>query len=198
MSERTCTVEGCGNPHEARGWCNKHYTRWRKYGDADKVVDPASVRWQDTTPAEQRFWAKVDKDGRVAPAHSYLGPCWNRTGTLNTSGYGVFFVDGKNRQAHRWVYESFVGPIPDGFEPDHLCRNRSCVNTAHLEVVTKAENILRGDGLPARNARKTHCDHGHEFTAENTRILASGHRDCITCRRRINRDAARRYRAKKG
>jgi hypothetical protein len=63
---------------------------------------------------------------------------------------------------------------------DHLCRNTSCVRPDHLEVVTREENALRG----SRNAAKTHCDRGHEFTPENTYVPPSrDHRACRECRR---------------
>jgi late competence protein required for DNA uptake (superfamily II DNA/RNA helicase) len=69
---------------------------------------------------------------------------------------------------------------------DHLCRNRRCVNPDHLEVVTAQMNTLRGETLAAANAAKTQCDHGHEFTEENT-YAYRGHRHCRECRRMGNR-----------
>lgn len=70
--------------------------------------------------------------------------CWVWQRSLNNGGYGVLFHTGKNRKAHRVYYEQHHGPIPDGAEIDHLCRNRACVNPAHLEAVGRHENIRRG------------------------------------------------------
>ncbi len=106
--------------------------------------------------------------------------CWEWAGT-RFRGYGMIGVRGlENRRAHRVSYETFVGPIPDGLTIDHLCRNRGCVNPAHLEPVTNKVNVLRGVGPTAVNARKTHCCRGHEFTPENT-LLSSGRRYCRAC-----------------
>lgn len=102
------------------------------------------------------------------------------TGCIHPTGYGKLGRDGHTYYAHRYVYEQTVGPIPDGMVLDHLCRNRACVNTAHLEVVTQRENVLRGDTIPARNVVKTHCPHGHEYTPDNI-YWAAGHRRCATC-----------------
>src|SRR5690348_1907218 len=108
---------------------------------------------------EQRFWAKVDRRGP--------GECWTWQAT-QTNGYGQFKIDGKQRYAHRVSYELTVGPIPDGLQIDHLCRNRACVNPAHMEPVTPRVNTLRGIGGAAARAARTHCPRGHAYTAENT------------------------------
>lgn len=104
--------------------------------------------------------------------------CWNWPGTLRTDGYGLF----AGKLAHRVVYEALVGPIPEGLELDHLCRNHSCVNPWDLEPVTHEENIRRGESPWAQKARQTHCKYGHEFTPENTyRRGDTGSRMCRKC-----------------
>jgi hypothetical protein len=116
-----CTVTGCGSPSTARGMCENHYRRWERNGSP--VVDG----W------DARRWANVDTTGE----------CWIWTGTTDRHGYGRVRPDGRSTGAHRWSYEATVGPIPEGLELDHLCNNPPCVNPAHLEPVTHAENMRR-------------------------------------------------------
>lgn len=139
-----------------------------------------------TTAANEKFWDRVVK----SPG------CWEWIGSISKWGYGIWQPHrGVSLRAHRVSYEATVGPIPDGLVLDHLCRNKRCVNPAHLEPVTDRVNTLRGVGPSAVNATKAACVHGHPFTTENTFIESDGRRACQACRRRTWRAVLDRQKA---
>lgn len=107
--------------------------------------------------------------------------CWVwQLALVPRTGYGCLSVDGKLLRAHRASYEAFVGPIPDGMQIDHLCRNRACVNPQHLEPVTAQVNNWRS---PLTHGKETHCPYGHAYDDANTYRDPRGmRRQCKTCR----------------
>lgn len=114
--------------------------------------------------------------------------CWDWIGSKGSHGYGQAWDFDKKTVvlSHRYVYEIEVGPIPEGLTLDHLCRNKSCCNPAHLEPVTMRVNSLRGIGRSAINAAKTHCPKGHQLADDNltTRSFTGRRgRECVVCRR---------------
>jgi hypothetical protein len=139
--------------------------------------------------AAEKWWERVSKrqDG-----------CWEWTGSRWARGYGRFYVDGRRQSAHRWGYEHLRGPISEGLELDHLCRNTWCVNPKHLEPVEHLVNVRRGVAGQVNRARAlavSHCPAGHPYDHVNTRYLARGSRACRTCDRvkqKQRRAAARR------
>lgn len=127
--------------------------------------------------------------------------CWVSSLGIGTQGYSQVSI-GKRREngnyilvnAHVLAYEALVGPIPEGCELDHLCRNRACWKPSHLEPVSHGENVRRGAGA-AFQRDKTHCPRGHEYSVENTfmRPQRSGGGNSRECRQCI-REREREYR----
>lgn len=86
------------------------------------------------------FWSRVDMPD--------IDACWLWRGYVNREGYGRlgdFYV-------HRIAFVLNGGVIPDGHTIDHVCRNRLCVNPAHLEPVSVSENVRRGLAVPGTSA----------------------------------------------
>lgn len=129
---KTCDIEDCERKHYGRGWCERHYRRWRKHGDP-----LVTLTYSDP---EQAFLARTEPIVGD-PAHLI----W--TGATNGDGYGQLSVNGRMVQAHRYAWERERGPIPDGVEVDHTCWERSCVNTDHLRLATHAENARNLSGV---------------------------------------------------
>lgn len=118
--------------------------------------------------AKARLLAKVE----VLP-----DGCWRWVGNI-TGRYGSMVFRGRDVRAHRVAYEVFVGPIPDGLQIDHLCRNTHCVNPEHLEPVTAAENKRRG----YESTLDGKCRRGlHANTPENLIQRGDGKRECRPC-----------------
>lgn len=137
------------------------------------------------TPLRTRLEMLIDRRGP--------DECWPWLGFISPDGYGRFRpTQDRYVHAHRVVYEEFVGPIPDGLDIDHVkergCSLRHCMNPAHMEPVTSAENTRRGNGPAGVNARKTACIHSHPFTPENTYLYPDGERACRECRRLADRN----------
>ncbi len=156
--------------------------------------------------------------------------CWVFTGPLRPDGYCQIQIGGnrlgRKILGHRLAYEGIIGPIPAGLEIDHLCRNRACVNPAHLEPVTSRVNNMRGEA--PRHTREHYerfwatrgrCARGHEVAEAGIHIDSRGNRRCREChleRKRatyrrqladperrqrlyeVQRRATLRYRTKKG
>lgn len=105
--------------------------------------------------------------------------CWIWQGYIANVGYGRLYLEGQYAYAHRLSYEQAHGQIPDELEIDHTCSNKRCINPAHLEAVTHAENVRRW----AERTRRDTCPAGHAYDEANTYISREGYRRCKRCRR---------------
>lgn len=150
--------------------------------------NPTCATCRKRRPIGERFWEKVQKTDE----------CWLWVAGLNADGYGMFesVAEFGTNRAHRVAWIMANGPIPQGMQLDHLCRVRSCVNPAHLEVVTNKENILRSNGWGGVSSRRAHCPKGHPYSGDNLRV-GGGRRHCVACVRESTRNRMRRIRQSK-
>ena len=176
-----CSIGNCEKKLVARGLCSMHYSRWKRHGD----------------PEIQSKWRKLTFEDRTKDKWEVVeSGCWEWTAGKQFWGYGIITVLGKSFRAHRYVYENLVGPIPEGAELDHLCRNPPCVNPAHLEPVTHKENMRRAAphwDRPRPSLEASHCVNGHRLSEENIYRLPNGGVRCREC----GRAACRRWYARK-
>lgn len=105
-------------------------------------------------------------------------------------GYAIYRIaGGKTFLLHRRLWQDHRGPLRNDQQLDHLCRNRACINLDHLEVVSpRTNNVVRGEGHAALNAKKTSCPQGHPYDDKNTRIDRQGRRHCRECERVRSRE----------
>lgn len=130
MTDRTCSIDGCGSKIHARGWCSRHYGLWRHKGDP-----LASATRHYASPSESLDARTEWRDG-----------CRIWTGYTTNLGYGMIAVAGSVVMVHRFAWESANGPIPDGMEIDHTCWNRACCAVEHLRLAEHSENGRNRDG----------------------------------------------------
>ena len=149
----TCTIGDCEKPSRTRSWCNMHYQRWLKHGD------PLGGSERFATP-EEAFLARTEP--------LLWSGCIIWTGALDRGGYGMLHANGRTVPTHRYAWEQINGPIPAGMVIDHTCWERSCVNTDHLRLATRAQNNSNlsgvrknGAGLPRGVYR-----HGRGYSAQ--------------------------------
>lgn len=134
---RLCSIDGCDSKHYGKGWCSRHWQRWRSYGDP---LAGGSDRPKGAT-VEERFDTKW----------RFTMYCWEWTAATGGKGYGDFRINRRTHRAHKVAYERWVGPIPAGMFVDHRCHNHACVNPMHLRLVTPKQNGENRRGAQPRN-----------------------------------------------
>lgn len=177
----TCAIDGCEKPKITRGWCSKHYYRWRKHGDPEIVSWEVQKRPVDglctiAGCTKDYYWSGVCsghyvrrmRHGTLAsdaplenrcydPEEAFSARtredsgCVNWTGWLTPDGYGKFKTGGKSVFSHRYAWERVNGTIPEGQVIDHICHNPACVNVDHLRLATHTENMRNLSGATANN-----------------------------------------------
>ncbi len=169
-----CEFPGCGRKHESKGYCKMHSEQRRRGKPLTSIY---STRRHGSTPP------RIICDESMCPRQDLIGPCHVFRGCTNGQGYGVISLNRKATRVHRYIWERENGPIPEGTEIDHQCRNRAYCNVDHLRCVTRqvnsTENVV---GMCWQiMAAKTHCPVGHPYDAANTVRNNKGSRECRMC-----------------
>lgn len=120
---KLCSVSECGRRAEVRGWCPKHYMRWR-------TGMPMDDRVRDMARFESKYTTEPNSG------------CWLWTSYINESGYGATTWHNKRILAHRLAWTLFKGKIPEGLYVLHKCDVPCCVNPDHLYIGTDEQNKM--------------------------------------------------------
>lgn len=132
---KTCSIENCGLAHQAKGFCDKHYRRFKKTGD------PTSAR---------KLASSTEEAFTIRSIQTETG-CYRWDGAVDTTGYAIMADACRKMGAHRYAWERVNGPIPDGKVIDHICGTRSCTKVEHLRITTQKQNCENRSALSANN-----------------------------------------------
>lgn len=193
MGNRTCSIEGCGKPVKARGWCGAHHQNWRRTGtpygiSAVPVVGLPGERWLPIVGWESLY--QVSDLGRVYSVRKGRFIGWT-TG----NGYRLATLcDGEGNDEQQYIHvlvaEAFIGPKPPGEEVRHLDGTRTNNVWTNLAWGTRSENMRDKERHGTSwQLNKTRCPQDHPYDEENTYWHPKGGRICRTC----SREAKRRY-----
>lgn len=160
---RVCSVDDCRSKHFGKGFCFKHYRRWKVHGNPLMVA----IGGKSGRTIDQRLWNRVVVDNKG---------CWNWTGTKDTKGYGSIRFNKKGYWVHRFAWQLTYGEIPVSLMVCHRCDNPSCINPAHLFLGTAKDNSI--DMMQKNRGGKGRFIRGHlpyntKFTEEVIREIRS-------------------------
>lgn len=195
-SPRLCSVDGCGKRAEKRGWCEKHYQRWKRHGDpalgAFKPRGACSVPGCDKAHLSRgwcamhyaRWSTKGDANAERVHEHKGLRFIEERAVTYvgdgcliwplgkTARGYGAVFVDGRQRGAHVVVCRLVHGSKPTpAHEVAHGCGNRLCCNPKHLRWATRSDN--HADKIAHGTSMRGERHHKSKLTEADVREIRS-------------------------
>lgn len=155
----TCSIEGCGGRVEAKGYCAKHYQRFKKYGD------PNGGKYGHASSIQEFINARYEPVTESG--------CWIWTGVLNADGYGVISFGGKRYMAHRKSLELSGVDVPDNLQVNHRCDVACCINPSHLYVGTQKENIADMISRKRADRKGEKNPFGHKLSDEEVRVIRS-------------------------
>lgn len=156
-----CSVDWCNRPVYARGWCQRHYHRWHRFGDV------LALEEKDTLSLIDRLFIRAMPEPNSG--------CWLWMEYTDRHGYGITHLTGQRQLAHRASWSAANGPIPDGLDVLHSCDQRCCINPDHLRVGTDLDNsrdmIARGRGRWPGQRGENHPR--AKLTADDVRLIRS-------------------------
>lgn len=159
----TCTVDGCEFKHKAKGFCSKHYQRFKTNGSTNLLpkrevlpfckIDGCDLPTRSWNLCSRHYYklrtkgldgeyTVVGNDKKRLKINSSIDDngCWIWKKS-KWNGYGKTILKGKNMAAHRASWTVFMGEIPQGMQINHKCHVRACINPDHLYVGTQKENV---------------------------------------------------------
>lgn len=196
---KICSIDNCISKHKGHGYCDKHYQRFKKYGDplisfpkkscavngcegkyyGSSYCNKHYLRWKFHRDLNHVRCARYESMQEAYEAQVIKSDdCWGWNGSIDDFGYGLLTLRRVKMRAHRFSYEYQIGPIPEGIFVCHKCDHPACTNPSHLFLGTNQENIhdcVKKD-RHARGERSGHSKITQEQAVLIKTLLAQGSR----------------------